>query len=686
MILNRLELTNFRKHRHLDIKLNTGVTGIIGDNGAGKSSIVEAIQFALTGTLYTGTKSEAITVGQEFGSVRLTFTLNEKQGTLIRYLSPGNPQLDYGEGGTKKKAGDVKELWEALLQIGPEIISRVIIARQGDIPLLFSGDSTVREKIFQKIFLVPNTEKVRALINKNYLLQVPPMLYTEDLDELTTQEATTKEQIEKLKKEISTLACLSEDAVDAARSRIKFINKCQTDLGASAIINEGIARSEKSVKDYKETQDDIKNTLSSIKIEDYELQRATQLQQKALYTQKLTLEAELNELENIAVPVEEYTRAKDNVEALTKSYADINEAFVKQKITKASLEERLHKYNDLSGQSVCDTCGQSLHSVTDLIELLTTELNEATAAYEASRTTYELTRQELSEARKYLEEIDEVENERKRVLKNLEQFKTLTFDEASLLMFTEVINQYREYQKDLNEITIKLAAENNKLNTLRRELNELSTYDGDGDPEKEKTTLAEQLQAHDDVVRKLQILQVDLKVKELELTQLAQRKVVSKQNAKKNKKRSRYTELLGIALDTLSTRQFPRKLILNYADVVSEYLQEKLQGFNIPYTAKVTDGFKIEMYDEDGNKLPAVSGGQEMQIGISLHLALHELFSQSFPLLIIDEGTTHLDSKNRKAYFDIVSKLKTQSKVKQIIIIDHDPQLATVVDNTIELE
>jgi DNA repair exonuclease SbcCD ATPase subunit len=124
---------------------------------------------------------------------------------------------------------------------------------------------------------------------------------------------------------------------------------------------------------------------------------------------------------------------------------------------------------------------------------------------------------------------------------------------------------------------------------------------------------------------------------------------------------------------------------MNYADVVTEYLQEKLQCFNIPYTPKLSDKFKIEMYTEDNQIVPTVSGGQEMQIGISLHLALHELFSQSFPLLVIDEGTTHLDTTNRKAYFEIIKKLKANEKLQQILIIDHDEGLSTVVDNVINL-
>lgn len=47
MIFKRLELKNFKSHADTTIDFNTGVTLVIGENGAGKSSIFEAITFAL---------------------------------------------------------------------------------------------------------------------------------------------------------------------------------------------------------------------------------------------------------------------------------------------------------------------------------------------------------------------------------------------------------------------------------------------------------------------------------------------------------------------------------------------------------------------------------------------------------------------------------------------------------------
>src|SRR5207253_11243771 len=49
MQLLRLRLVNFRKHADTELEFGPGITGIIGPNGSGKTSILEAIAWALYG-------------------------------------------------------------------------------------------------------------------------------------------------------------------------------------------------------------------------------------------------------------------------------------------------------------------------------------------------------------------------------------------------------------------------------------------------------------------------------------------------------------------------------------------------------------------------------------------------------------------------------------------------------------
>ena len=60
MILDRLELHNFKRFRHEEIQFQDGITGILGNNGTGKSSLVQAIFFALYGVKATGISADYI--------------------------------------------------------------------------------------------------------------------------------------------------------------------------------------------------------------------------------------------------------------------------------------------------------------------------------------------------------------------------------------------------------------------------------------------------------------------------------------------------------------------------------------------------------------------------------------------------------------------------------------------------
>ncbi|MDP3909952.1 MAG: SMC family ATPase, partial [Gemmatimonadales bacterium] len=49
MKLHRLRLVNFRQHADTEIAFGDGITGIIGPNGSGKTSLLEAIAWAMYG-------------------------------------------------------------------------------------------------------------------------------------------------------------------------------------------------------------------------------------------------------------------------------------------------------------------------------------------------------------------------------------------------------------------------------------------------------------------------------------------------------------------------------------------------------------------------------------------------------------------------------------------------------------
>jgi len=85
VILNRLEAHNFRK-LNITLDFPQGMLIIKGPNEAGKSTILEAILYALFGKLMRGTKELAINYQSNIAKIKLTFTVNGQQYLVQRIL------------------------------------------------------------------------------------------------------------------------------------------------------------------------------------------------------------------------------------------------------------------------------------------------------------------------------------------------------------------------------------------------------------------------------------------------------------------------------------------------------------------------------------------------------------------------------------------------------------------------
>src|SRR3989449_1050878 len=91
MQLLRLRLVNFRQHADTELEFGPGITGIIGPNGSGKTSILEAIAWALYGVQEVGGDKDSIrrlgAKGRAGVEVDLEFRLGAHEYRVKRGLS-----------------------------------------------------------------------------------------------------------------------------------------------------------------------------------------------------------------------------------------------------------------------------------------------------------------------------------------------------------------------------------------------------------------------------------------------------------------------------------------------------------------------------------------------------------------------------------------------------------------------
>ncbi len=78
MIVRSVKLTNFRSHESFALECETQTTTIVGENGCGKTSVLEAVCEALRGKSFRATDKEILRRGAEFYRVELEYSDGRK--------------------------------------------------------------------------------------------------------------------------------------------------------------------------------------------------------------------------------------------------------------------------------------------------------------------------------------------------------------------------------------------------------------------------------------------------------------------------------------------------------------------------------------------------------------------------------------------------------------------------------
>ena len=85
-MIKDIKLHNFISHSDTTLTFNRGITIFVGHNGSGKSSIIDAITFALFGEHTRKSNKNLVRRGCQSSSVSLNFSIGSREYVAYRQL------------------------------------------------------------------------------------------------------------------------------------------------------------------------------------------------------------------------------------------------------------------------------------------------------------------------------------------------------------------------------------------------------------------------------------------------------------------------------------------------------------------------------------------------------------------------------------------------------------------------
>ena len=167
MIIESLEMKNFKSHRDTSIDFSTGITIIMGGNGAGKSSILEAVSFALFKQHSSKKIEQLISIDSIKNKlyVKLDFTSNGRTYRVTRERSKTGSKAsikikDHG-GFQQLAAGDTQVTREIqnILEMDGDLFLNAVYVRQGEIADLVDKTPSEKKQVIGKLLGIDSLEK-----------------------------------------------------------------------------------------------------------------------------------------------------------------------------------------------------------------------------------------------------------------------------------------------------------------------------------------------------------------------------------------------------------------------------------------------------------------------------------------------------------------------------------------------
>lgn len=668
-MLTEVELGNFLSHYNTKLPFDKGVTVFVGHNGAGKSSVIDGITFALFGQHTRNSNKGLIRRGSNQGYAKVDFTISGRAFEAVRKIdSKGTLAAQFFEkkdgalvplaAGERKQFGEsmTKEI-ESLIGMDFDKLKIASIVRQGELNSIIDADP----RKFKEL--------VNAIIG---------------IDKLDTAFGSMKDIIENFRDSIRKELEYDDTDIESLRTKIDLVIKEIKD--AQPQKEELVAKKQKQERELTLLQEKIDaESPKESKIKELDTRKSELV--KYVKTAITSLQKEILEKQRKLSDCEgcfDYVSTKKEIETQMRTI-DTGLESTRDEIRKLS-----EKVGKLGGQEELATKLKLKDGKCPVCDSIVDDLNPLFQE--------DHIRDEIAKMREKIASLIKAEKERvlgKRDLelqyqKSIKAENTLKAHAISnpkdLMHLKEEITQLKT---NIEKISVNIDSSGNlvhlaidshsqtlleTISSLQEEtkgfdLNEFKNLKVSFEQSRKALSVVDQQLGA--ITQKI----LDAKLEQEKISKiLAELVFVKKYVSELDEIRSQIFNRDGPVATSL--RSWALNLISQKA---SEYLAAfnvKIQRVSLEEKARDVG---ISCYS--GNTvldLESLSGGEKVSVALALRLGMaHILGASNLNFIILDEPTTHLDEERRKSLVNVLSQAfeANLGSISQFIIITHDSEI-----------
>ncbi|MGI0010376.1 MAG: AAA family ATPase, partial [Nitrosopumilaceae archaeon] len=259
-MLTEIELGNFLSHSNTKLPFEKGVTVFVGHNGAGKSSVIDAITFALFGQHTRNSNKGLIRRGSNQAYAKVDFTISGRAFEAVRKIdSKGTLAAQFFEkkdgslvplaSGERKQFGEsMTQEIESLIGMDFDKLKIASIVQQGELNSIIDADPKKFKELVNAIIGIDKLDTAFGLMKdvvENFRDSIRKELEYDDTDienlrtkidfvakEIKDAEPQKEELVAKKQKQERDITMLQEkiDAESPKESKIKELDTRKSEL------------------------------------------------------------------------------------------------------------------------------------------------------------------------------------------------------------------------------------------------------------------------------------------------------------------------------------------------------------------------------------------------------------------------------------------------------------------------